>query len=137
MKDKNRIIAEQLKQLLIDASPLIEEYTAIACPVCNDVCCRQKHGLYKEKDILYLQALGTDVPDRDRTRQVEGPCESMGQAGCAQPRWLRPFKCTWYFCDPLLVALQEGPQKKARKLSAMMQEMIELYGELKLPDCKR
>ena len=130
MTDKRAAIAEQLKRLLIETSPVIEEYTGEICPHCTDVCCRQKHGVYRENDVRYLHALGSDVPARDRSRPPEGPCESMGHAGCVQPRWLRPFKCTWFFCDPLLHALGDGPQKKARMLSATIQEMIQLYSRL-------
>ena len=122
--------AEKLKQLLIESSPLIEEYTGRVCPGCIDVCCRQKHGLYRERDTRYLRALGVSLPKRDATRPLDGPCECMGPRGCALPRWMRPFKCTWYFCEPLLAALNDGPQKKARRLAAVMQEMIDLYGEL-------
>lgn len=124
-------IAGQLKGLLVRGSPLIEEYTTQACPGCADVCCRQKHGLFRERDAVYLAALGIGVPPRDGTRPPEGPCEFLGNKGCARPRWLRPFRCTWYFCDPLLRAMNDGPQKKARALSALLQEMIALYDELK------
>jgi len=130
MNDNYPLIAEKLKLLLIDSSPLIEEYTSAICPTCREVCCRQKHGLYKDRDHLYLGALGMKVPMRDRTRPGEGPCEMMGPRGCVQPRWMRPFKCTWYFCEPLLAALNEGPQKKARRLPAMLQGMIDLYDAL-------
>lgn len=122
--------AQKLKQLLIDTSSLIEEYTAITCPDCTDVCCRQRHGLYRQGDINYLLALGVKIPRRDATRSMEGPCEVMGERGCQQPRWLRPFKCTWYFCDPLLRALDDGPQRKARGLAAEMQRMIDLHAVL-------
>jgi hypothetical protein len=130
MRDTRADIALKLKQLLIDSSPLIEEYTATICPDCTDVCCRQRHGLYRERDIGFLNGLSIAVPQRDETRSLDGPCESMGPRGCLKPRWMRPFKCTWYFCDPLLAALNNGPQKKARKLSGMMQDMIILYDVL-------
>ncbi len=127
---ENRITpAEKLKQLLIDSSPLIEEYTAVVCPDCGDVCCRQKHGMYREKDIRYLRALGVAVPQCDFAKPPEGPCEALGPCGCVRPRWLRPFKCTWYFCEPLLAAMSEGSQKNARHLTAVMQEMMSVYGE--------
>jgi len=122
--------AQQLKQLLVSSSALIEEYTAAVCPACTAVCCKQKHGIYKERDIWYLEALEMPVPPRDTTRPLDGPCEMMGLQGCALPRWMRPFKCTWYFCEPLLKALDEGPQRRARKLSAQLQEMVDLYREL-------
>jgi hypothetical protein len=122
--------AEKLKLLLIESSPLIEEYTAHVCPGCTDVCCRQKHGLYRERDVRYLHALSVEQPKRDEARPLDGPCEWMGPQGCVSPRWMRPFKCTWYFCEPLLAALNNGRQKKARRLAAVMQEMIDLYGKL-------
>jgi hypothetical protein len=130
MTEKRTIIAEQLKRLLIESSPVIEEYAAAICSGCTDVCCRQKHGTFRDNDILYLRALGIDVPPRDQGRPPEGPCELMGPLGCVQPRWLRPFKCTWYFCGPLLKALSESPPRKTRRVSAMLQEMADLYDEL-------
>ena len=130
MSKKRTVVAEQLKQLLIQSSPLIEEYTAAICPGCTDVCCRQKHGTFRDNDILYLHALGIDVPPRDQGRPPDGPCELMGPRGCEQPRWLRPFKCTWFFCGPLLKTLSESPPRKARRVSTMLQEMADLYGEL-------
>jgi len=130
MNDARSDTASKLRLLLIDASPLIEEYTAAACPACSDPCCRQKHGLYRDGDISYLRGLGISIPNRDEARALEGPCECMGPHGCIQPRWLRPFKCTWYFCDALLAALDDGPQKKARKLASLMQHMLMLYDAL-------
>ncbi len=126
MTDTRTNIAMKLKQVLIDSSPLIEAYTTTTCPDCLDVCCRQRHGLYSERDIAYLNGLGMAIPPRDEARSLDGPCESMGPQGCTQPRWMRPFKCTWYFCDSLLAALDNGPQKKARKLARMIQDMITL-----------
>ncbi len=130
MIDERTAKAQKLKQLLVESSPLMEEFTAIVCPDCVDVCCRQKHGLYRERDILYLVALGEDVPERDAARPLDGPCESMGSYGCVLPRWMRPFKCTWYFCEPLLAALNSSPPKKLRQLSTLLQEMTDLYGML-------
>ena len=54
----------------------------------------------------------------------------LGPKGCVQPRWMRPFKCTWYFCEPLLKALDDGPQKKARQLYALLEELTYHYSEL-------
>jgi len=128
---KNRIeTANTLKLLLIESSPLIEGYTAAVCPACTDVCCRQKHGMYQKRDISYLKALGVDMPSRDDARPLEGPCESMGPEGCVLPRWMRPFRCTWYFCEPLIKTLNERPQRSVRRLSALMQEMIRLFDAL-------
>ena len=99
--------AGKLQRLLIESSPFIEDYTRELCPGCTDVCCRQKHGIYRERDELYLRAMGMEIPARDPGRPLEGPCEALGEGGCSHPRWLRPFKCTWYFCDPILDALND------------------------------
>jgi hypothetical protein len=122
--------ARKLRQLLIESSPLIENYTRELCPDCTDVCCRQKHGIYRERDRNYLNALGTAIPARDPARPLDGPCEALGERGCTHPRWLRPFKCTWYFCEPIVLAMQDQPQRSTRALTAVMTEMIRLYDEL-------
>ena len=122
--------AEKMKRLLIESSPMIEDYTREVCPVCAEVCCRQKHGTFRESDMVYLHALGVELPPRDQGRPLEGPCEWMGSRGCDRPRWLRPFKCTWFFCGPLLKAMYDGPSRKSRQLCAMLQEMADLYREL-------
>ena len=127
MTETRETAAQQLKELLTRISPLIEHYTSAVCPECIDVCCRQKHGLYRERDIAYLRALGVAVPERDPARPLEGPCEAMGPRGCVLPRWMRPFKCTWYFCEPLLAALNEGPQREARRLTEAVDEMLRCY----------
>ncbi len=130
MSETNIAAAQRLKQLLIDSSPLIEEYTSAVCPTCTDVCCKQKHGLYREGDCHYLESLGERIPDRDPARPLEGPCEAMTSHGCIHPRWLRPFRCTWWFCNPLLNALNSGPPRKMRRISSLLQEMSDLWGEL-------
>ena len=122
--------ARKLKALLIKLSPLIEDYTATTCPGCTDVCCKQKRSILDHEDLLYITALREPLPDLDPSRDPEGPCQFMGPSGCMTPRWLRPWRCTWYFCDPLLAAMNSGPQKKARALSALVQEIVDLRGRV-------
>jgi hypothetical protein len=116
--------AERLKQVLIDLSPLVEDYTVLVCPDCRDVCCKQRHGIMNEQDIRYLSALGAKLPLHEQGRPLDGPCQFMGTEGCVSPRWLRPWRCTSYFCDALLEAMNSGPQKKARQVSALIQEIV-------------
>ncbi len=108
----------------------MEEYTRRVCPGCADICCRQKHGLFTLTDAAYLAALGKDVPPHDPGRPPDGPCQFLGPEGCAKPRWQRAWKCTWYFCDSLLRALDDGPQKRARELQSLLAETGRLYGGL-------
>ena len=123
--------ARRLKQFLLDSSPLIEEYTRQVCPSCKEVCCKQRHGLFTEADRAYLAALAEEVPPHDPSRPLDGPCQFLGASGCKKPRWQRAWKCTWYFCEPLLRVLAEGPQKKARALSASLGKMGQLYCAMK------
>ncbi len=122
--------ARRLKRLLMESSPLIEEYTRQVCPSCTDICCKQRHGLYVAIDRAYIATLGEPLPHHDPARSPDGPCQFLTGSGCSKPRWQRAWKCTWYFCEPLLRALDEGPQRKARSLSAMLEEMGRLYGEV-------
>ncbi len=123
--------AHRLKQLLLDCSPLIEQQTGRICPSCTEVCCKQRHGMFTAADRAYIVALNEEVPTHDPRLPLDGACQFMGPSGCVKPRWQRAWKCTWFFCAPLLAAFSEGPQKKVRQLSAMLEEMGRLYGELK------
>jgi hypothetical protein len=122
--------ARRLKELLIELSPLIEEYTSAACPGCRDVCCKQKRSFPEAVDIRYFSLLGQPLPLPDPALDPEGPCQFMGEAGCNTARWLRPWRCTWYFCLPLLDAMGKGPQKKARNISRLIQEIVAIRTNL-------
>jgi hypothetical protein len=125
-----RNTARELKELLIRTSPLIERYTAAVCPSCTEICCRQRHGTFTDRDRAYLEALGEPVPQHDAARPPVGPCQFLGPGGCAKPRWQRAWKCTWFFCGPLLQALNDGPRREERILSADLAEMVRLYDVL-------
>ena len=123
-------LARALKELLIRTSPLIERCTASVCPACTEICCRQRHGMFTDRDRSYLAALDEEVPMHDPSYPPDGPCQFLGPAGCSRPRWQRAWKCTWFFCGPLLRELEEGPQREARALSAALAEMVCLYDAL-------
>lgn len=122
--------AQAIRRLLTECSPLIEEYTAAVCPSCTEVCCKQRHGAFTEKDRAYLNALETDVPRHDPAWPPDRLCQFLGPGGCVKPRWQRAWKCTWYYCDPLLEALRSGPARKARRLSALQRNILGLYDKL-------
>ncbi len=118
--------ARKIKRLLIELSPLIEQLTAKVCPGCDDVCCKQKRCLPDPVDVRYITALGLHLPAVDGNRPPDGPCQFMGPFGCTLPRWHRPWRCTWYFCDPLLAEMNTGPQKTARKISDLIQQIVDI-----------
>lgn len=126
MTNNGKTKAKKIKELLLEISPLIEEYTSKVCPDCTDICCKQKRAVLDPNDVSYVGALGIPLPAYDPARPPDGPCQFMGPNGCITPRWLRPWRCTWYFCDPLLNAMSSGPQKKARKISALIQNVVDI-----------
>lgn len=121
--------ANRLKDLLIELSPLIEEYTSLVCPECTDVCCKQKRSYPETVDLRYLQTLAVPPPLPDPDLPPDGPCQFMGREGCITPRWLRPWRCTWYFCAPLLEAMREGPQRISRRISYLIQEIVDIRSD--------
>jgi hypothetical protein len=129
MSKDTAVAAKRIRQALVDLSPMIEEYTARVCPDCRDVCCKQRHGIMNKQDMRYLSALNAPLPSYDPDRPIDGPCQFMAAGGCVRPRWLRPWRCTSYFCEALLDALNSGPQKKARQVSALIQEIVDIRSE--------
>ena len=89
--------------------PFIQSYTAKVCPYCGTVCCAMRHGIPEFADVVGFLSVGLDVPSYDLSLDVNGRCQFMGKTGCLLPRALRPYRCTWYFCDPLLKQIEIGP----------------------------
>lgn len=110
--------------------PQIEELTASICPACSSVCCINRHSFHAADDLAYLAALGVEPPTPDPAIPDRDPCKFLGASGCVLPRHLRPFRCTWYFCDPLVAAMESGTGRKSRKLTADMQALIDIRNEL-------
>jgi hypothetical protein len=118
--------SERIKKLLIAISPMVEHFTAAICPDCRDVCCKQRHGIMNDMDRGFVSALGEPFPREDPARPLDGPCQFMGSRGCNIPRWQRPWRCTSYFCEPLLDAMNRGPQKLSRSISGLIQEIVDI-----------
>lgn len=118
-----------LRMLFEEISPLIEGYTSEVCPDCEDVCCKQKHAYYDSEDMICISALGLSSPEYSE-RGLEEPCEFLSFNGCSRPRWQRPFRCTWYFCEPLLRHMSDGPGRPHRRLVSLLQDIVELRGNL-------
>lgn len=108
-EDISRQAALRMRGAFERLAPFIERHTGSVCPECARVCCANKHGTPEAEDTLFFGALGT------KAQAAEGPpealCSLLGPAGCGLPRWQRPFRCTWYFCEPLLGAMMRdrGP----------------------------
>ncbi len=118
-----------LRVLFEEISPLIERYTSEVCPYCENVCCKQRHAYYDGEDMIYISALGLSVPEYSE-RGLEEPCEFLSINGCSRPGWHRPFRCTWYFCGPLLQHMNDGLGRPHRRLVGLLQDIVELRSGL-------
>jgi len=88
-------------------SGFIQQHTAVVCPECSSVCCINRHSYHAFEDIVYIYALGEQVPLHAPGLDDSSPCQFLGKPGCAMPRYLRPYRCNWYFCSPLLSRITE------------------------------
>ncbi len=130
MSDSKDVLARQLKDILIELSPMIEDLTSRVCPGCEDVCCKEMHGRPTATDLACFRALGIDRDEKDDGRPLDGPCRHLGEKGCALPRWQRAWKCTWYFCDPLLRSMREGDQRTGRRIGELLSRVMTLREDL-------
>ncbi len=122
--------ALQFKQAFAEIDPLIQEYTAKVCPYCGNVCCCNKHGFPEFADVVAIIAMVGKLPEYDLSVDERAMCQFMGERGCTLPRIQRPYRCTWYFCDPLLLQIEIGPARKFREFTQDVQYMGHARAEL-------
>ncbi len=128
--EKVRALARELKEIISRLDPLIETYTAKVCPTCQDVCCSQTNAYHDFADLVLLLAAGHRPPPYEHHRRLLDPCQFMGAKGCILPRWQRPYRCTWYFCSPLVEAMEAQPPKRYRRILAQISHMQTIRREL-------
>ncbi len=125
MKSNNkRELADELKEAYDIVSPFIEKHTAIVCPDCESVCCKDKHGRYDENDHAFFKALGIDSSQDTSDREESDRCRYMTEMGCDLERWMRPYRCTFFFCDALLKSLEDDNSKLYRTFMEYFKYMV-------------
>ncbi|MDA8170172.1 MAG: hypothetical protein M0Z59_10830 [Nitrospiraceae bacterium] len=124
----SRELALQMKEAFERLSPYIERHTGEVCPFCVKVCCANKHGTPEAQDFFFFGSLGIEaVPAQGPADAV---CSLLSAAGCTLPRWQRPFRCTWYFCGPLLEAMRNGSGREYRAFVSELERLVGLRREL-------
>ena len=119
-----------MKRCFDDFDPFIQHYTSEVCPYCGTVCCANKFGFPEFADIVSFLSLGLPVPSYDLNVDEEAICQFIGEKGCVLPRIQRPYRCTWYFCDPLMIQIDIGPAKHYRKFIQDVQDLSQARGDL-------
>ena len=123
-------LAGDLKYAFALVSPFIEKHTSIVCPECEKVCCMDKHGRYDANDLFFLGALCVDITPDTHDRKETDPCRFMKVTGCSLDRWMRPYRCTFFFCGPLLKSLENDNAKLYRAFMEYFQHMVSVRQEL-------
>jgi hypothetical protein len=133
--DKVRVIAAGIAEDIEVLSVFIQQHTAVICPECSSVCCINRHSYHTFDDIVFIYALGEQIPLHTPGLDDSGPCQFLGKLGCTVPRPLRPYRCNWYFCLPLLARITESGRAQhyrlfinlLQKLTGERQRLMEEY----------
>ncbi len=115
--------ALELFRFIKMADPFIQKHTEAVCSVCTSVCCVNKHAYYEHEDIIYILSLGLEIPLFGNSGVDSDPCRFMCSHGCTVSRPLRPYRCTWFFCTPLLASMQNDSAVVYRKFIGSLEEM--------------
>lgn len=94
--------AREIARLTRELDAMLEPHTAAVCPACAEVCCRDRFCRHDAYDLAYLRLAGAPKPVYREDVPETGPCQFLGEQGCTIGRDLRPFRCNWFFCGPLL-----------------------------------
>lgn len=122
--------AIKILELTSSIDAFIQKNTAEVCPLCPNVCCKNRHGRHDEEDLALLAAAEIQPPAFDNRLDDEAACQYMSETGCTLKRPVRPFRCNWYFCTTLLVHMQNGPAKPYREFMKILDEIVRLRKEV-------
>jgi hypothetical protein len=125
-KDRLKIIRDLailLSAGMAELDSLIQQHTAIVCPECSSVCCINRHSYHSLEDIAYIYALGKKIPHHASGLEDFLPCQFLGEKGCTLSRSLRPYRCNWYFCSPLLEHIQQRSSRYYSRFIYLLQDI--------------
>ncbi|MBI4826153.1 MAG: hypothetical protein HY807_06990 [Nitrospirae bacterium] len=134
--DSKTEIAQELREAFNTVSPFIEKHTSIVCPGCKNICCADRHGRYDSDDIIFLKAIGADFVQDHSGRDENSTCRFMTATGCSLVRWMRPFRCTFFFCNPLLKSLENDNAKLYRAFMDYFKHLVDVRQNLIGEDIK-
>lgn len=117
--------ALSIKEHINIINDFIQQNTSVICKVCQKVCCINRHGYYEFEDILYLCAIDEGLPLYIDNAIDDYPCQFLSKTGCSLSRHIRPFRCNWYFCIPLISYMQNQRGKDYRKFENHLHHIIE------------
>jgi len=123
-------LALEIKATFDLLSPFIEKHTLVVCPDCKKVCCADRHGLYDDDDLSFLNALGEESCQESGSFNKNDSCRYIYETGCSLERWRRPYRCTFFFCDALLKSIESDDPKLYRAFMSYFQHLVYLRQKL-------
>jgi hypothetical protein len=123
--EKVRVRAEGVSAAIETAGAFIERHTSVVCPACPQVCCINRHSYHELRDVVCIYALGEKLPVYKKEAGDTEPCQFLGERGCSIRRPLRPHRCNWYFCGPLLEHIQTVSAREYRGFIADLRDINE------------
>lgn len=130
IRPEKKRIAQELKAVFLTISPYIERHTSVVCPDCTKVCCADRHAQYDRDDVVFLRTLGIEIPDQTNDGETRDTCRFMSDNGCSLERWMRPYRCTFFFCDILLKSLDNDDTKLYRAFLDYFHHLVSLRQKL-------
>jgi hypothetical protein len=123
-------IAQELKEIFDAVNPFIQQHTSLVCPSCEKVCCINRHGNHDDNDKIFISALGREISAGNSEGNDTDPCRFLNPEGCSMDRWMRPFRCTWFFCDPLLESMEKDKGRAYREFVDTFKRLVDIRQKL-------
>lgn len=131
---RKRRLALEIREAYGALSPMIESYTSSVCPDCRQVCCIDRHATHDLADLEFIRLADSDaIPGEPPRSDDKKPCRYLGGRGCVLERWRRPYRCTWYFCEPLLERMRQDDSRRYRKVLEALEQLGRLLGQMRGP----
>jgi hypothetical protein len=74
-----------------------------------------------------MTALGEVIPEEHPGIADTDACRFLGTRGCTLKRSQRPYRCTWFFCSPLLdQIMQQTSAADYRKFIEMLRDISKI-----------
>ena len=132
--DPARAKAEHIVHHYDLAGDLFDEIAGASCGVCRRPCCLDARVWLDFRDLLLIHLSGQSLPPAQLRRHRGSTCRYLTPHGCALPRRVRPWVCTWYVCpDQRRVLARDipgGPERLARwwrEIAALRDGMEEAF----------
>ena len=122
-------VASDMDALLSEVILLQQGYVAIACPVCEQPCCKRVGLLFDEKDVIFAKVSGRHGVPTGKRKGQKG-CPFLSSTGCLLTPKERPFACHRYLCDELKEKMTEQDPELVNRLTMTFRTLEALRAEL-------